>query len=170
MRPRRVASTCAAALVLAGCGASPAPAPTATASGGPTLTGKVVSITGFHGHPVVLIFWGSWCGPCRAEQPQLNSLYATWSPRGVDFLGIDLIDDNGKALTFQLQRKVPYPSIADPNMTMAINYRVPSAPALVFLDTHGRIAEAVLGGLGVMTVAECNAEISVLLGVPSASA
>ena len=171
--PQPIGFACAAVMLIAGCGGSHAatPAtPTVSASGGPTLTGKVVSITGFHGHPVVLIFWGSWCGPCRDEQPQLNSLYAKWSSRGVDFLGVDLRDDNRKALAFQSQLKVPYQSIADSNMTVALNYRIPSAPALVFLDTHGRIADVVLGALGVISVAQCNAEISSLLGVPSASA
>jgi thiol-disulfide isomerase/thioredoxin len=129
-----------------------------------------VSITTLQGHPVVLIFWGSWCGPCRAEQPELNGLYARWSPRGVDFLGIDVIDDNGKALAFQSQHNVRYSSIADPSMIIALNYRVPSAPALVFLDRHGRVVDIVLGALGVMSLADFNAEITPLLGTPSASA
>ncbi len=166
-------SCCAAVLLVAACGGShqtPPTTPRVTASGGPTLTGKQVSITTLQGHPVVLIFWGSWCGPCRAEQPGLNGLYARWSARGVDFLGVDLIDSNNRALAFQAQQKVPYSSIADPSMIIAFNYRVPSAPALVFLDTHGRVADTVLGALGVMTVADFNAEITTLLRTPSASA
>jgi thiol-disulfide isomerase/thioredoxin len=162
-----------AALTSAACGsvhAAVAPTPTVTASGGPTLTGKEVSITSFRGHPVVLIFWGSWCGPCHDEQPQLNQAYATWSPRGVDFLGIDLRDENKAALAFQSQLKVPYPSIADSNATIAINYRIPSAPALVFLDNDGKVADTVLGALGVMTLAQFNTEITTLLGTPSTSA
>ena len=107
-------------------------------SGGPTLTGKDVSITSFRGHPVVLIFWASWCGPCHDEQPALNTAYATWSSRGVEFLGIDLRDTTTPALAFQSQFKVPYPSIADTNATLAVDYRIPSAPALVFLNSTGQ--------------------------------
>jgi thiol-disulfide isomerase/thioredoxin len=162
-----------AAVTFVACGsahAAVAPTPTVTASGGPTLTGKEVSITSFRGHPVVLIFWGSWCGPCHDEQPQLNQAYANWSPRGVDFLGIDLRDDNKAALAFQSRLKVPYPSIADSNATIAINYRIPSAPALVFLDNDGKVADTVLGALGVMTAAQFNTEITTLLGSLSTSA
>jgi thiol-disulfide isomerase/thioredoxin len=158
---------CAIAFCVAGCGASrPASAPTqqVTASGGPTLTGKDVSITAFRGHPVVLIFWASWCGPCHDEQPALNSAYARWSSRGVAFLGIDLRDTTAPALGFQSQFKVPYPSIADTNATLAVEYRIPSAPALIFLNAQGKEADVVLGGLGTMSVAAFDAEITTLLG------
>ena len=173
MRRGPLALSCAALLLVAACGgsrSSTAATSKVTASGGPTLTGKQVSITTLQGHPVVLVFWGSWCGPCLAEQPALNSMYARWSPRGVDFLGIDVIDSNKSALAFQSAHRVPYSSIADPSMIIAINYRVPSAPALVFLDTHGRVADVVLGALGVMSGADFNAEITSLLGSAGASA
>jgi thiol-disulfide isomerase/thioredoxin len=170
MSRRRLGLACAAVLLVAACGASHPSAPTTpkvSSLSGPTLTGKTVSITALHGHPVVLVFWGTWCGPCRDDQPQMNSLYAKWSPRGVDFLGIDLRDDNRAAIAFQSQLTVPYASIADSDMRIAIHYHIPSAPALVFLDAQGRVAEAVLGS---MSVADFNAEITTLLGVPSASA
>jgi thiol-disulfide isomerase/thioredoxin len=173
MSGRRLGLACAALLLVTACGGShpPVPAtPKVTASGGPTLTGKEVSITALHGNPVVLVFWGTWCGPCRDEQPALNSMYAKWSPRGVDFLGIDLRDSTKQALKFQSQLRVPYASIADTNATLAFNYRVPSAPALVFLDTHGKVADVVLGALGTMSAADFDAEITKLLGSPSASA
>jgi thiol-disulfide isomerase/thioredoxin len=164
---RRLVLGCAIALLVAGCGASRAistPSQQVTASGGPTLTGKAVSITSLRGRPVVLIFWGSWCGPCHDEQPALNTAYATWSARGVAFLGVDLRDTSGPALAFQAAFRVPYPSIADTNATLAIHYRIPSAPALVFLNARGRVADVVLGGLGTMSVADFNAEITTLLG------
>jgi len=155
------------ALLVAGCGASHAtstPSQQVTASGGPTLTGKAVSITALRGHPVVLIFWGSWCGPCHDEQPALNTAYATWSGRGVAFLGIDLRDTTKPALAFQSAFSVPYPSIADTNNILAIVYRIPSPPSLVFLNAQGSVADVVLGGLGTMSVADFNGEITTLLG------
>jgi thiol-disulfide isomerase/thioredoxin len=119
---------------------------------------------------VVLIFWASWCGPCHDEQPVLNTAYTQWSPRGVVFLGVDLRDTTTPALAFQSEFKVPYPSIADTNATLAIDYRIPSAPSLVFLNAQGKVADTVLGALGTMSVADFNAEIRTLLGSPAASA
>ncbi len=171
---RRLIIGCALAVIASGCGAAKiASTPTAqvTTSGGPTLTGKDVSITSFRGRPVVLIFWASWCGPCHDEQPTLNTAYARWSPRGVAFLGVDLRDTTTPALAFQSEFKVPYPSIADTNATLAIDYRIPSAPSLVFLNAQGKVADVVLGALGTMSVADFNAEITTLLNTsPTGSA
>jgi thiol-disulfide isomerase/thioredoxin len=158
---------CVVALLVSGCGAPhapPVPSEQVTASGGPTLTGKDVSITSYRGHPVVLIFWASWCGPCHDEQPAMNTAYTMWSSRGVEFVGIDLRDTTKPALAFQSEFKVPYPSIADTNATLAIDYRIPSAPGLVFLTAQGKVADVVLGALGTMSVADFNAEVTMLLG------
>jgi cytochrome c biogenesis protein CcmG/thiol:disulfide interchange protein DsbE len=167
---RRLIAGLALVVLASACGAvKPVPSPTAqvTASGGPTLTGKAVSITAYRGRPVVLIFWASWCGPCHDEQPALNSAYERWSPRGVVFLGIDLRDTTTPALAFQSEYKVPYPSIADTNATLAIDYRIPSAPSLVFLNSQGKVADVVLGALGTMSVADFNTELTTLLGASS---
>jgi thiol-disulfide isomerase/thioredoxin len=164
---------CALVLAASACGAvKPESIPTlqVTATGGPTLTGKDVSITSFRGRPVVLIFWASWCGPCHDEQPALNAAYTQWSPRGVVFLGVDLRDTTTPALAFQSEFKVPYPSIADTNATLAIDYRIPSAPSLVFLNAQGKVADVVLGALGTMSVPDFNAELTTLLGSPATSA
>lgn len=167
---RRFVVGCAI-LLIAGCGAAhagSAPPRQVTATGGPTLTGKDVSITSFRGHPVVLVFWASWCGPCHDEQPALNAAYATWRSQGVAFLGIDIRDTITPALAFQSEFKVPYLSIADTNATLAVDYRIPSAPALVFLNAQGKVADVVLGALGTMSHTEFNTEITTLLG-PSKS-
>jgi cytochrome c biogenesis protein CcmG/thiol:disulfide interchange protein DsbE len=161
----------AVVLLAAGCGAArPSAAPTeqVTASGGPTLTGKDVSITSFRGRPVVLIFWASWCGPCHDEQPALNTAYEKWSPRGVAFLGVDLRDTTAPALAFQSEYKVPYPSIADTNATLAVEYEIPSAPCLVFLTSQGKVSQTVLGALGTMSTADFNTEVASLLNTPQA--
>ena len=171
---RMLATVAAATFGVAGCGAAhvtATPAPlSVTASGGPTLTGSDVRITAFRGHPVVLVFWATWCGPCHDEQPDLNRAYAKWSTHGVEFLGIDLRDNTKDALAFQRAFNVPYPSIADTQATLAVDYRIPSAPALVFLSAQGKVADVVLGALGTMSVAEFDTEIATLLGASSASA
>ena len=173
IRRRCLVLICAAACLTA-CGAPHAstahtPIPV-SATGGPTLAGKDVSITAFRGHPVVLIFWASWCGPCHDEQPDLNTAYAKWSPEGVVFLGIDLRDHDKDAIAFQSQLRVPYQSIADSQATIAVEYRIPAAPAIVFLDAKGGTADVVLGGLGTMSVKDFNAEITTLLAKQTRSA
>ena len=139
-------------------GAGP-PTPPASLLQGTTLTGQHVSLQQDRGHPVVLIFWGAWCGPCHDEQPALNRSYSRWSPHGVVFLGVDIRDDPGAAASFVHQEHVPYPSVSDPDAMIAARFHVPAAPALAFIDARGGVADTILGGLGVMTTSDFDTEV-----------
>lgn len=165
---RRAASAAVTVLLLTACGAAASSHAAITSSSRPavtgrTLDGKAVALASWRGHPVVLVFWGAWCGPCRDEQPRLNAAYARWTPHGVAFLGVDMRDDLGAALTFQRQLHVPYASVADPGATIAAGYDIPAAPALAFIDAQGRVGDRVLGSLGVMSDAAFDQELSGLL-------
>ena len=92
-----------------------------------------------HGHVVVLDFWGSWCGPCNAEQPDLNKLAAQWMPKGVIFLGVDELEDsdaNGPA--YELHLHVPYPSVNDASEVIASEYNVIDPPTVIIIDSQGQ--------------------------------
>jgi thiol-disulfide isomerase/thioredoxin len=155
-------------MAVAGCGSvastnhvtTPSAQPTVV---GRTLDGKTIQLASFRGHPLVVVFWGSWCGPCHDEQPQLNAAYARWTGRGVDFLGVDLRDSTTAGLQFQRQFHVPYASVSDPDAMIAADYDIPAAPALAFVDALGHVGDRVLGGLGVMSDTEFDQELSALL-------
>src|SRR5260221_494161 len=57
-----------------------------------TFDGKTVRLSDLKGKVVVLNFWATWCGPCRAEAPQLQALWQKYKDRGVLFLGVDQAD------------------------------------------------------------------------------
>ena len=134
-----------------------------TALAGQTLSGTTVSLSAMRGHPVVVVFWASWCGPCRAEQPRLNAANAKWQSQGVRFLGVDMLDDTATARTFQQQMSVVYPSVVDANANLAAGYLVPAAPALVLLDRSGRVVDRILGGLETMTDSDLDTALGRLL-------
>ena len=52
--------------------------------------GNPVRLSQFRGQPVWLMFWGSWCPPCRAEFPDIQAAYAQLEPRGLRMLGVSL--------------------------------------------------------------------------------
>ena len=147
----------ATGLMLAGCGLQQdlgsvpvqgnGPVGPATPISAPTLTGSPFSWSSTHGHVVVLDFWGSWCGPCNAEQPDLNRLAAQWMPKGVIFLGVDEADPTANGAAYERSYKVPYPSVNDANEMITSEYNVIDPPTLIVIDTKGDIVDRFLGTL-----------------------
>lgn len=104
---------------------------------GQTLEGAALKVD-FHQSPTVLIFWAAWCGPCRNEQPWLNTLATQYVTRGVSFYGVDMLDhDRAAARAFKAEFKVPYSSLYDDNGLVAAAYAVDSPPSFVLVDQRG---------------------------------
>ena len=131
-----------------------------------TLAGQHFDLASHRGHPVVLDFWASWCGPCRKQQPQLNELSRRYAPRGVVFMGVDLRDDGASADAYVHSFDVPYSSVEDTTGDIAGRFDVPAPPVTLVIDGDGRIALRKLGGISVGDLAPV---LDRLLGVPSPS-
>ncbi len=54
------------------------------------LTGEQVRLSDLRGKYVLLQFWGSWCGPCRAENPYLVQLYQRYHDRGLEIFSVGI--------------------------------------------------------------------------------
>jgi thiol-disulfide isomerase/thioredoxin len=157
-----LASGFVAALMLAGCGLQQdlgsvavngnGPVGPATPISAPTLTGSQFDWSSTHGHVVVLDFWGSWCSPCNAEQPDLNALAKQWMPKGVIFLGVDEQDPIANGAAYERTFNVPYPSVNDSSEVIISEYNVLDPPTVIIIDAKGDIVDRFLGTLvGVST-------------------
>ncbi len=83
------------ALVLA-LAASTFAAPRATAPNDPPLidaAGYQKILQKYHGKPLLITFWATWCEPCRDEFPMLNELIKEYQPKGLKVVGVNLDDD-----------------------------------------------------------------------------
>ncbi|MEU7002813.1 TlpA disulfide reductase family protein [Nonomuraea sp. NPDC046570] len=118
---------------------------------GTTLTDTTVSLADHKGKVVVINFWASWCGPCRAEAPVLKDVAAKTKASGVEFLGIDFKDRKADALAFERTEQSGYPSIFDQPGKVALSFQgtVPPAaiPSTLIIDAQGRIAARALGAV-----------------------
>lgn len=120
-----------------------------TLSGPDLLTAaKTTAVSDFTGQVVVINLWGSWCAPCRAEAPELESTYTSTKALGVQFVGIDVRDERQAAQDFIADRTITYPSIFDPSMRslLALGGKYPTSviPSTLVLDRRHRVAAVFL--------------------------
>jgi thiol-disulfide isomerase/thioredoxin len=76
----------------------------------PSLDGKPVKLSSFKGKVVLLNFWATWCGPCKAEIPGFVELQQQYKSDLV-VLGLSVDDPADKAKAFADQYKVNYPMV-----------------------------------------------------------
>jgi thiol-disulfide isomerase/thioredoxin len=116
---------------------------------GTTLTGGTFKLSADRGSVVVMNFWGSWCTPCREEAPALGALARHFAGSDVRFIGVDIRDNPASAEAFMRTFRIGYPSLNDPNDTIALDFNgtVPLAgiPTTLVIDRSGRIAARIVG-------------------------
>jgi len=96
-----------------------------------------VSLAELRGHPVVVNFWASWCGPCRDEAPALAAAARRYSGRVV-FVGIDHEDLTSDARRFLHRYGGPYVSVRDGDDDVYTAYGLTGTPETYFLDARGQ--------------------------------
>ncbi|HEU5472011.1 MAG TPA: TlpA disulfide reductase family protein [Actinophytocola sp.] len=113
--------------------------------------GRRIALSDFAGQVVVLNIWGSWCGPCRVEAPELQELYEANRDAGVTVLGIDVRDEQRTApQDFVRDRGITYPSIYDPpgrSLLALKGYPRSVVPSTIVLDRAHRVAAVYLHDL-----------------------
>lgn len=109
------------------------------------VTGAVpASMNALRGKVVLLDFWATWCGPCRAISPQLSRWQTTYGAKGLSVVGVTTDEVDVASRTAQAL-SMSYAVAADPNGATMMAYGVRAIPAMFIIDKKGVIREVLVG-------------------------
>jgi thiol-disulfide isomerase/thioredoxin len=115
------------------------------------LHGKPLSIANYKGKVVLIDFWATWCGPCRAEIPNVVATYNKYHSKGFEIIGISLDRESDKAKleSYTKENNMPWQQFFDGKYwqnELSSKYGVNSIPATYLLDGEGKIIAKNLRG------------------------
>ena len=132
------------------------PAPDFTA---PLLSGESFSLGGAQGTPVVLNFWATWCGPCRAEMPVIQTAAENYGER-IHFVAVNQGEESAVIQPFVDEFGLTFPIALDQDQAVGSDlYNVTGLPTTFFIDGDGTVRRVWMGEMNAITLEEGIAEI-----------
>jgi thiol-disulfide isomerase/thioredoxin len=113
-----------------------------------TLDGKKVSMSDFKGHPVLVNFWGTYCGPCKVEMPWLEEFHTKYAADEFEVLGLVYDVEIGKdTIGKEVKRLgVTYPILlTDPKVQTDYLSGTEVLPMSFYVDKNGVVVEETAG-------------------------
>ena len=115
------------------------------------LDGEEVVLSDLRGKKVVLNFWTTWCPPCKAEMPHMQSYYDKYADKdNVEIIAVNLTYSNDsvkKVEQFVSSYKLDFPILLDEKDEVGRMYEVITIPSTYMIDTTGKIQHQIVGPL-----------------------
>ncbi|HLY72217.1 MAG TPA: TlpA disulfide reductase family protein [Puia sp.] len=112
-------------------------------------SGKSISLASFKGKYVLVDFWASWCGPCRAENPNVVKAYSKYHRKGFDILGVSLDEKKDKWEEAIKKDNLNWSQVSDLQgwkNSVAALYGIQGIPMNFLIDKDGKIVARGLRG------------------------
>jgi cytochrome c-type biogenesis protein len=114
----------------------------------PKLEGQPLSLSELKGRVVMLNFWATWCGPCRAEIPELNAMQKEMQAQGLTIIGVSWDDTVEGVREFQQELPQNYTILMGGEEVQSLFGGIPSLPTTYIIDRDGRIRQKIIGARG----------------------
>jgi peroxiredoxin len=109
--------------------------------------GNVVSLDSYRGKIVVMNLWASWCPPCRAEMPDLQTVSREFAKAGVVVIGVNQGESAQRAATFARSLDISFPIWIDDTQQYGRVYAALGLPTTVVIDRRGIVERGFDGPL-----------------------
>lgn len=106
---------------------------------------KPVRLADFKGKVVMMNFWGTWCGPCQAEIPELIETYAEYKDKGFVILGLAIDDTPQDLQAYAAAKKMNYPVLQMQDDVDAAYGPIAGVPISYFIGRDGSICSKHFG-------------------------
>lgn len=112
------------------------------------LQGKQLTLADFKGKTVLLDFWTTWCGPCRADGPAIEKLYRKYGNKELMIVGISVSEERGIVEKFLKEHPHTYPIVLTTENEMPRQYEISAFPTYMIIAPDGTLSAAVEGDQG----------------------
>jgi cytochrome c biogenesis protein CcmG/thiol:disulfide interchange protein DsbE len=113
-----------------------------------TVGGDSITLSDLRGKVVMVNLWASWCPPCRAEMPAIESIYQANKDKGLEVLAVNTTFQDGEQAAADFARSfgLTFPILLDRDGSVSKSYQLQALPTTFFIDRKGVIRSVVPGG------------------------
>ena len=110
------------------------------------LAGGNTGLADYKGKLVLLNFWATWCMPCRAEMPGMETIWQKYKDQGLVIAAVSVDEGSrGRIETFSKLLDLSFPILLDPESKVSDLYKVSNMPTSFLIDRNGKIISRIVG-------------------------